>query len=111
MVVIGGSIATIAYVTISADPKGATPKLNSGVTPPVTSPPPAPAEHRPSGQQTPSGIMSLLVATQGVPLHRHAVSGLSKLLGATAGMGFVMALGTGIVVVALILVLRILVNV
>ncbi len=55
--------------------------------------------------------MSLLVATKGVPLQRHPLSGLSKLLGTTAGMGFVMALGTGIVVIALMFALRILVNV
>ena len=58
-----------------------------------------------------AGIAALLEVTGGAPLQRRRFRGLSRLIGAIAGTGFVMALSIAVVTVALMLVLRVLVDV
>ncbi len=161
VVIIGGSIAVIAVMTVGADNKGATsegethatvlvvePALEPEVTtvePEVTTVEPevttvesavelevttvesavelevtavepavepevtTVAVSGPSPRPN-AGIAALLEVTGGAPLARRRFRGLSRLIGAIAGTGFVMALSVAIVAAALMLVLRVLVN-
>ncbi|MBI1844935.1 MAG: hypothetical protein HYR89_10075 [Actinobacteria bacterium] len=139
VVIIGGSIAVIAVMTVGADNKGATsegethatvlvvepevttvePALEPEVTtvepalePEVTTVEPevtTVAVSAPSPRPN-AGIAALLEVTGGAPLARRRFRGLSRLIGAIAGTGFVMALSVAIVAAALMLVLRVLVN-
>ncbi|MGC1511330.1 MAG: hypothetical protein WA797_00230 [Acidimicrobiales bacterium] len=125
VVIVGGSIAVIAVMTVGADNKGATSERETRATPVVSEPevpafepevpafePEVPAAAVSAHSSRPNaGIAALLEVTGGAPLERRRFRGLSRLIGAIAGTGFVMGLSIAVVTVALMLVLRVLVDV
>ena len=105
-------------MTVGADNKGATSERETRATPVVSEPevpafePEVPAAAVSAHSSRPNaGIAALLEVTGGAPLERRRFRGLSRLIGAIAGTGFVMGLSIAVVTVALMLVLRVLVDV
>ncbi len=103
-------------MTVGADNKGATSEEETRATPAAFEPEVTAFEPEVTAVSAPSprpnaGIAALLEVTGGAPLQRRRFRGLSRLIGAIAGTGFVMALSIAVVTVALMLVLRVLVDV
>lgn len=119
LVVIGGTIAIIAYILIGTDDQHVTDKKQTdGVTTNVEPPPsmPALAEPVPDAAEpmpepeTASAFTKLLISTRNPPISSR-LPRFTKLIGSTVGMGFLIAGAMGVFGLILIITLRIFANV